>query len=120
MSTKQNVLIEYLYKTKFVPYIDYTKLGPVAKINEIKTAIGVVVAIGPSVMGWALCDKKDTFNKEKALELALLRADLVACIEDDALENFYLQAVPFSLGDLLLKMNERSLKYFKEDYFEEV
>jgi hypothetical protein len=115
MSTKQNVLIEYLYRTKLTSYIDYTKLGPVAKINKDKFPVGVVIAIGPSVMGWALCDKKDKFNKEKALELALGRADLVACIEEDSLENFYLQAVPFSLGDLLLKMNERSLKYYKED-----
>jgi len=119
MCENKKILIEYLYKTKLVPFIDYTKLGPVAKINEVKTAIGVVVATGPSVMGWALCDKKDKFNKEKALELALLRADLVACVDEDTLEDFYLKAVPFSLGDLLLKMNERSLKYFQPDFFAE-
>ena len=114
--TKNKVLIEYLYDTKLVPYIEYNKLGgPRADIRTIKTAIGVVVAIGPSIMGWSLCDKKDTFNKAKALELALLRADVVACIPEEALEDFYLHAVPFSLGDLLLRVNERSLKYFKQD-----
>ena len=113
--TINKILIEYLYKEdKLVPYIDYTKLGPEAKINVIKgEPYGVVVAINASVMGWSLCNKADKFDKVKALELAIARAKIVSYIEHDCLEDFYASEVPFSLNDLILKMNARSIKYFK-------
>ena len=114
---EKKILIEYLYDVKLTPYIDYTKLGPVAKINENKKPDGIVIATGSSIIGWALCDKHDVFNKKEALKLALIRADMVDCIDsvsDNILEDFYQLAVPRSLTDLVYRMNTRSIKYFKD------
>ena len=117
MKLDQKILIEYLYKKdKIVPVINYKMDGPNADIKVIKgRPIGVVVAIGSSIIGWSLCDKKDKFNKKVGLELALIRANLAAAIDSEYLESFYLNSVPFTLSDLVYKMNERSLKYFQED-----
>lgn len=112
---QEKILIEYLYeKDKLVSYIDYTKLGPEARINIIKgKKIGVVVAIGASIMGWSLCRKGDTFNKVEGIRFAKERARFISYVDSNKLEEFYANEVPYSLNELILKMNNRSIKYFK-------
>ena len=114
MKTRK-IIHEYLYEVKLTPYIDYTKLGPVAKINKVKKPIGIVIAIGPSILGWSLCNKLDVFDKEEAMKLALIRAELIEYLDpsEDLLEGLYQDMVPVVLHDLIFNMNERSIKYFK-------
>ena len=114
---QQKILIEYLYDVKLTPYITYKMDGPIACINQSKKPYGIVIATGPSIIGWALCDKHDKFNKKEALKIALIRADMVSNFEflaSDLLEDFYQNAIPFSLSELAERMNERSIKYFQD------
>lgn len=65
--------------------------------------VGVVLASGRSQIGWSLCCKKDKFDKQKALELALVRAT----------ENSK-EEVPHTIKTSYEKMVKRSKAYFKE------
>ena len=116
---QQKILIEYLYKTdKLVAKLVSHKFDGIrAEVHKVKgEPYGVVVAIGPSIMGWSLCNKLDKFDKSKALELAINRAKLISYVDSFDLENLYTNEVPFTLSDLILKMNDRSIKYFKDDF----
>lgn len=73
---------------------------------------GIVVAIAPGIVGWALCNKKDTFNKAHGLNIALRRA-LAVKFEDKAIQEKYYEKCPFTLQALLQKMIDRSKIYYK-------
>lgn len=92
---------------------------------------GVVVAIGPGILGWSLCSKFDTFTKEQGKNIALHRAVKARNLSDlkkiyettdedgDILEysssereEFYV-TVPDSLVATWNKIMQRSYIYYK-------
>lgn len=114
-------LVGYLYeKDQQIARIGYKMSGPEAYIETIKgKKIGVVIAIGPNVLGWSKCNNKgtwqqdaDTFNKAEGISKALQRADIASTLSTRERESFY-RKVPFSIQELFNKMNERSEQYFK-------
>lgn len=128
-----NVLVSYLNEPdQLVAKVDYLKLvdpqgNPVARavLETIKgERRGVVVAIGPGIVGWSLCHVKagwgrdgrwheaDKFNKAKGLDLALQRAKISATLDLVGKTSFY-QKVPFSIQKEFDKMVERSFHYFQ-------
>jgi hypothetical protein len=50
--------------------------------NGRNQRIGVVVAIDAERVGWSVCNKKDHFDKEKAVRLAVGRAELANELKD--------------------------------------
>ena len=88
---------------------------------------GVLVAIGPGIIGWSLCNTKehdleiipgveitvpgDVFDKEKGLSIALMRADIASTLSSKERKSFY-QKVPFTLSNLFESVDERSERYF--------
>lgn len=66
--------------------------------------IGVVVAVGPNQIGWALCRKTDVFNASLGVRIAEGRARSLEEIEN---------RIPFSLRKIVLNMADRSVRYFK-------
>lgn len=78
---------------------------------------GIVVAIAPGVLGWALCNKKDIFNKAHGLNIALRRALSVKFATNEERAEYY-EKCPFTLQPLLQKMNDRSLIYYKPQNLE--
>jgi len=114
--TEEKVLVEYLYEAdKVVAKLMYDPWGePHAYVDTIKgKKIGVCVAVGASIMGWALCNKLDKYDNALALKIAMSRAKFVASLKPSELEDYYEDHVPVSMGELILKMNTRSIKYFK-------
>lgn len=92
---------------------------------------GVVVAIGPGILGWSLCSKLDFFTKKQAINIALNRAVKARNLSDlqkeyettdedgDIIEytssergEFYL-TVPDSLIPTWNKIMQRSYIYYK-------
>ena len=69
---------------------------------------GVIVSIGRNQIGWAMCSPKDLYNKKLGLEIALNRAEYYGTNK----EKLLLEA-PFSIRKELLKMYDRSKRYFK-------
>lgn len=70
--------------------------------------IGMVVSTERGKVGWSLCSKHDTFNKVMGKKIAINRAEYYGrdhnkCIQD----------APESIRQKVLKMYERSQKYFK-------
>jgi hypothetical protein len=106
------VLIEYKRKKdKVIPYLQKTPLGVIPSYYIRKGDIyGMVVAIGPGIIGWSLCDKKDTFNKELGLDLALRRARIASNLSFRGRNSLY-SKVPFTLNEIFLNMEVRSEKY---------
>jgi hypothetical protein len=73
---------------------------------------GVVIAIDANNVGWSLCNKRDKFNKEKGLFIALNRAIKSSYTSEDEVLNLS-EKVPRTLRPLYLKMRRRSQLYFK-------
>lgn len=71
------------------------------KRNEHGRRIGVVVALDRERIGFSLCNKKDKWDREKALEIALDRA-----------ENGF-DKIPHSIYLDYYEMYNRSGRYFK-------
>lgn len=90
----ENVLIEYKRKGHRVP-------------------VGVVIAIGPNILGWSLCNKRDVFTKRMAVEMALNRAKFVTTLSNEEKQEYYQITLPQTLKKLGNKMIERSYKYYK-------
>ena len=114
--TEEKILVEYLYESdKAVAKLMFDPWGePHAYVDYVKgKKIGVCVAIGASIMGWSLCNKLDKYDNALALKIAKSRAKFVASLKPDELEDYYEDNVPVSMGELILKMNARSIKYFK-------
>ena len=75
---------------------------------------GVVVALDKDILGWSLCNKKDKFDKEKGVAIALGRAALASEMSLSERSNYYDQ-VPQSLVKVFEEMRERSKKYFQSN-----
>lgn len=91
---KNNVLIEY-------------------KRNSKQQLRGVVVAIGPDLIGWSLCDKYDVFDKTFGVNAAILRALACASLDKHGQRKYYKEC-PNSLEDIFKSIKDRSLLYFKD------
>ena len=110
------VLVSYKRKKdRYVPSIFKDMFGdPCATVTKVRGEIkGVIVSTGPGIIGWSLCDKKDTFDKAAGLNIALTRAKIAARLSLRDRESFYLK-VPVTLLDEAEAMMDRSELYFKE------
>ena len=85
------------------------------KRNAKNQLQGVVLAIGPEIMGWALCSKHDIFNKETGVRIALRRA-LKSATLSRADKIKYYTTCPNSLQELFVKGLDRSVFYFQKNY----
>ena len=66
---------------------------------------GVVLALDKNLIGWSLCNKLDTFDKDLAIKIAYGRAITGSNIP-----------IPHRIRPLYIKISERALKYYKDDY----
>lgn len=82
------------------------------KRDEHRNPCGVLVSIGPGIIGWSLCSKHDTFTKRQALNIALSRASKMEKASRTEKTEYY-ENMPYSLQQLAIKMIERSYAYFK-------
>ena len=80
---------------------------------------GVLVAIGPGIIGWSLCNtnagcywEKDIFDKELGLHIALSRAEAVSKMSITEKTEYY-ENVPSSIQEKFTEMVDRSYKYFQ-------
>lgn len=80
---------------------------------------GVLVAIGPGIIGWSLCNtgagcywKLDVFDKELGLHIALSRAEAVSKMSAVERTEYY-DTVPSSIQEKFAEMVDRSYKYFQ-------
>lgn len=77
---------------------------------------GVVVAIEKGIIGWALCGKRDVFDKKLGLTIALQRAEKAEKLSKKEREEFY-SKVPNSLKEkfnwLLVKSHQIIWKNMK-------
>lgn len=128
----QNVLVSYHKDPdELVAKVDYTTLiddegnpVPRAILETVKgEKRGVLVAIGPGIIGWSLCNVKpgwtngiyhegDKFDKAKGIDLALRRAKIAQSLDLFGKTSFY-QKVPFTLQEEFDKMIDRSFSYFQ-------
>lgn len=110
------VLVSYLKEPdKKIAVLNPKPFGPEAIVQVIKgKKRGVVVAIAPGIIGWSLCSKKDSFDREKGIGIALGRALTALAMDDNDREDFYME-VPDSLVDIFNDMIERAEKYFQAD-----
>ena len=86
--------------------------------NSKRVPKGVIVAIGPGIVGWSLCNKKDTFVRAKGLNIALRRAASIQFATEESKDIFY-EKCPETLEESVRKMINRSLIYFKYPSLEE-
>ncbi len=72
------------------------------KRNDHGHPVGVAVAIGDGEVGCSLCNKKDKWNREKALMIATRRAEAGS------------KSIPDSMYLDYYEMYERSFRYFHD------
>jgi len=108
-----HVLVEYNRSTsRFAAYVKYVDGIPVAQLTKVRGKIfGVMVAIGPDVIGWSLCDPRDDFDRAKGITIALGRALTARNLSFRQRQLFY-NKVPHSQRFLLEKMKRRSERFF--------
>ena len=70
--------------------------------------IGVIVSTERGKVGWSLCNSKDKFDKKLGKMIAINRADAYGFDKDSLLSN-----VPNSIFTEVIKMYDRSTRYFK-------
>lgn len=105
------MLIKYIRTPKkVVPHVTMNEDGSYSLSAKISgnDPIGMVVATGRNQVGWSLCCPRDKFNKERAKEIAINRADFYGTDKQCLMEN-----VPFSILDEIRKMYDRSERYYK-------
>lgn len=110
-------LVSYIYNPgELVAYIDYKLSGPVARIKENPAEKkGILIAIGPGIVGWSLCRSGkifDKFNKEVGIDIALKKAVIASKLTTLQRDSFY-GKVPRSISEEFERMMERSYKYYK-------
>lgn len=66
---------------------------------------GVVLALDRYLIGWSLCNKLDTFDKDLAIKIAYGRA-----------VTGFNTPIPHRIKPLYTKISKRALKYYKNDY----
>ena len=120
LSDFKKVLLAYLKEEDTVKAVVSHKMdGPTAELVTIKGGKrGVVVAIAPGIIGWSLCNTKDTwfnkadvFNKKVGISMALKRAQIAQGLSSEGRASFY-QKIPFSIAELAESMHARSFQYF--------
>ena len=105
------MLIKYIRTPKKIKSeIVYMPDGtPTACLKEYGgEPVGVIVSTERNKLGWSLCSKKDRFNKEMGKRIAINRADYYGTNKANVLEE-----APNSIREELLKMYDRSNKYYK-------
>ena len=105
------MLIKYIRNPKkFTSEIVYMPDGvPTACLKELGgEPIGVIISTERNKLGWSLCNKKDHFNKEMGKRIAMNRAEYYGTDRNQLLAD-----VPDSIRDEVMKMYDRSKKYFK-------
>lgn len=80
--------------------------------NDDRSLKGIVVALDNGIIGWSLCNRRDKFNKEKGLEIAIRRAEKSSILTPAKLRKYY-EAIPQSMRDTSYFVLERSKRYFK-------
>ena len=136
-----NANLQYYYSTdKIIPLVEIKKTKTegyeiVPKAQRVRIPKGLVVAIGPGIVGWSMCNdsekiitiedpedkdsviieslKGDSFNKELGIHIALNRANYAATI-GAAQREIYYENVPQTLRKLFNKMMEKSYTKFSE------
>ena len=89
--------------------MEVTTLGPRAYLREVGgDPIGVIVSTERGRVGWSLCNHKDHFDKVRGKVIAQNRADHYGNDRDQLLVN-----CPDSIRQEIIKMYDRSEKYFK-------
>lgn len=110
------VLVQYKRgKSQLTSYISTKEDGEKeAKLHRVKGKIrGVIVATGPGIIGWSLCSKKDEYNHELGIHIALRRA-VINKASKESIESI-MKRIPSTLHEEVLQVYERSLKYFQHD-----
>lgn len=105
------MLVKYIRTPKkYIPQVGINSDGtPCAYLKTVgEDPIGIIVAIDRNRIGWSLCNKKDQFNKYIGKRIAINRADYYGTNKDLLLEE-----VPDSIREEIIKMYDRSKKYFK-------
>ena len=105
------MLINYIRTPhKYVAEVKYDEVGnPYPVINEVGgNPYGVIIATAKNQVGWAMCSPRDYYNKEMGMRIALNRADFYGT-DKEAL----LKEAPYSIREALLKMYDRSERYYK-------
>ncbi|MGV8961887.1 MAG: hypothetical protein ACOH2V_00720 [Candidatus Saccharimonadaceae bacterium] len=82
------------------------------KRNSKNQLTGVMISTGPGIVGWSLCSKRDNFDKNHGLNIALRRVFKSAMLSTLEKKEYYSKC-PASLQDLLTNMLNRSYLYFK-------
>lgn len=105
------MLIKYIRTPKkYIPQVGINPDGtPCAYLKEIGgNPVGIIVAIDRNQIGWSLCNKKDQFNKHMGRKIAVNRADFYGTNK-----TLLLKEVPDSIKEEIIKMYDRSEKYYK-------
>lgn len=104
------MLIKYIrtpkhYVTKLVFYDGF----PHAYVDEVGgEPIGVIVSTERGRVGWSLCNHKDRFDKTRGKLIAINRADHYGFDRESVMRE-----CPDSIRQEIVKMYDRSEKYFK-------
>ena len=100
-------LIQYYREKAVEVIIENDKTGELELTLCKGAPRGVMMALENGIIGWSLCNKLDTFNREKGLDIAYRRA--LKSMEDPE----YDLKVPQSLQNLAEEMLCRSSIYYK-------
>ena len=131
---EQKIIVKYLReKDQYQAKIKFVKGEPEAYLHTIPGhIIGCIIAVNKNVVGWSLLNKSDKpwehwswyeksakeqretlkVLKNRSFQIAYNRAMIADSMDSDQLFNYYSKA-PFTLMDEVVKLQERSEKYFK-------
>ena len=105
------MLIKYIRTPKcYKPKMEVTLNGGMRAYLEETGGdpIGVIVSTERGKVDWSLCNPKDRFDKKLGKMIAINRADTYGFDKDSLLSN-----VPNSIFTEVIKMYDRSTRYFK-------
>lgn len=100
-------LIQYYREKSVETLVENSKTGELELITCKGAPKGVMMALENGIIGWSLCSKLDTFDRDKGLNIAFRRA--LKSMEDPE----YDLKVPQSLQNLAEEMLRRSSVYYK-------
>jgi hypothetical protein len=85
--------------------------------DENRKPYGCIVAVGPGMVGYSVCNPKDTFNKELGCMIAAGRTMTIG--NDRLCDSPHVEKrVPRKMLGIVLDeiaaMDERSMRYYKE------
>lgn len=104
---KGKALIQYYREKSGEALIENAKTGELELVSTKGAPRGVLMALENGIIGWSLCSKLDTFDRDKGLNIAFRRA--LKSMEDPE----YDLKVPQSLQNLAEEMLYRSSIYYK-------